>query len=197
MYKLDKSFWSFLLWVLGWKIIRPEDLERRGVVAVAPHTSYWDGVIGYIAMKAMKINFKVISAEWLFFFPFKYVMKYVMHAIPCGPHSGNSIRVATKLFKEEKDVNLIICPEGQLAPTSKWNKGFHTIAKIADVPVTLTILNFKKKTIQFVAPFDVNDKSKWNSTATDANRLLEYYSELVSDLGYAKHPEKFLKHKCN
>lgn len=79
-----KWFWGFIMFLTGWRVLNAADLHRRCVVAVTPHTSYWDGVIGYVVMKYLGINFKVISAEWLFFFPFKYVMKYIMHGIPCG-----------------------------------------------------------------------------------------------------------------
>ena len=65
------NFWSLLLKILGWKIYGENFISPRSVIAVAPHTSYLDGVIGFIAMKAMKIRFRTISAERLFFFPFQ------------------------------------------------------------------------------------------------------------------------------
>ena len=139
------NFWSLLLKILGWKIYGENFISPRSVIAVAPHTSYLDGVIGFIAMKAMKIRFRTISAERLFFFPFKYVMKFALNAIPCGPHSGNSIRVATRMFKENGDVNLVICPEGHLKAVDKWSKDFYVIAKMSCVPINIAVLNFKKR----------------------------------------------------
>ena len=139
------NFWSLLWKILGWKIYGENFISPRSVIAVAPHTSYLDGVIGFIAMKAMKIRFRTISAERLFFFPFKYVMKFALNAIPCGPHSGNSIRVATRMFKENGDVNLVICPEGHLKAVDKWSKGFYVIAKMSCVPINIAVLNFKKR----------------------------------------------------
>ena len=40
------NFWSLLLKILGWKIYGENFISPRSVIAVAPHTSYLDGVIG-------------------------------------------------------------------------------------------------------------------------------------------------------
>lgn len=180
------NFWSLLLKILGWKIYGEFLLSPRSVIAVAPHTSYMDGVIGFIAMKARKIRFRAISAERLFFFPFKYVMRFAMNAIPRGPRSGNSIRVATKMFKENGDVNLVICPEGHLKAVDKWSKGFYVIAKMADVPINVAVLNFKKKEIHIFGPFDTKD--------FDAECMFKEINMDVEMFGEARHPKKYLPH---
>lgn len=180
------NFWSLLLKILGWKIYGENFISPRSVIAVAPHTSYLDGVIGFIAMKAMKIKFRTISAERLFFFPFKYVMKFALNAIPCGPRSGNSIRVATKMFKENDDVNLVICPEGHLKAVDKWSKGFYVIAKMSCVPINIAVLNFKKKEIHIFGPFDTKD--------FDIDTMFREINEDVEMFGEARHPEKYLPH---
>ena len=180
------NFWSLLLKILGWKICGEFLLSPRSVIAVAPHTSYLDGVIGFIAIKAMKIRFRTISAERLFFFPFKYVMRFVMNAIPRGPRSGNSIRVATKMFKENGDVNLVICAEGHLKAVEKWSKGFYVIAKMSCVPINIVVLNFKKKEIHIFGPFDTKE--------FDVEAMFREINMDVEMFGEARHPEKYLPH---
>lgn len=179
------NFWSLLLKILGWRIYGEFFISPRSVIAVAPHTSYLDGVIGFIAMKAMKIRFSTISTERLFFFPFKYVMRFVLNAIPCGPRSGNSIHVATKMFKENGDhMNLVICPEGHLKAVDKWDKGFYVIAKMSDVPINVAVLNFKKKEIHIFGPFDTKD--------FDVERMFKEINIDVEIFGEARHTEKYL-----
>ena len=62
------NFWSLLLKILGWKIYGENLISPRSVIAVAPHTSYLDGVIGFIAMKAIKIRFQKVSLSKPIFF---------------------------------------------------------------------------------------------------------------------------------
>lgn len=172
---------KLILSLLGWQI--KDSLSKRSVVAVFPHTSYLDGVIGFLAMRAMRSNYKVMSAEWLFFWPFKYVMKYLLHAFPVGPGSSNAITKSVNLLKQE-DCNLIICPEGQLAATDKWNPGFYIIAKKANVPIDVALLNYKDKTIHIV------NYPKNYLDAIDCKKLFTTFSTIGS-LAAPKHPHKF------
>lgn len=103
--------------------------------------------------------------------------------------SGNSIRVATRLFKEEKDVNLIICPEGQLAATDQWNKGFSVIAKMADVPIVAAIFDYNNKEITF---FDMGKVDVYNNNHESVLKSLSSYTNI---LGSPRHPDKYLGHK--
>lgn len=183
-----KSIFAFILTCLGWKIKGHYVHSKKSVMAVIPHTSYWDGVIGYIAMRSMGINFAVLSAEWLFFWPFKYIMKYVLHAFPVGKRSGNAIAKSLKILKEHDKINLVICPEGQLAATDKWNPGFFIIAKRANVPIDVVVFDYHHKYI-YITTYDI--------TKMDKDLMLAWMCRDAKEHACAKHKDKFLLHKFN
>lgn len=170
---------------MGWHIYGGDKISPKSVVAVVPHTSYWDGIIGYIALRSLGVNFRVISAEWLFFFPFKYVMKYILKAFPVGKNSGNAITQSVRILKENDNVNLVICPEGQLAPTDKWNPGFYIIAKKADVPVNMVAFDYASKHITI---------NCWSIEDTSGKEMLRKLSDFAKDYAVAKYPNKFMLH---
>ena len=47
---------------------------------------------------------------------------------------------------DSKDkLHIVISPEGQLAITDRWKKGFYYMAVNAKVPIVMTYLDFQKK----------------------------------------------------
>lgn len=175
---------TFLLWVLGWKINIEGSLSDKNVIAVMPHTSYWDGFIGFLAMRKLGINYKTLSAEWLFFFPMKYVMKYLMHASPVKKGALSSLRVSINLLKGNDKVSLIVCPEGQLKATDEWGMGFYYIAKKANVNIAFSIFDYKQKKISICEITNVNEFSEEDIIIT-IQRLCNAFP------CYAKYPEEF------
>jgi len=65
-----KKFCSWLLFKkMGWKLDVTVDHPDKFVIALAPHTSNWDFVLGQLYMHSlgMKINF-LMTKEELFYF---------------------------------------------------------------------------------------------------------------------------------
>lgn len=175
---------TFLLWVLGWKIDIEGNLSDKNVIAVMPHTSYWDGFIGFLAMRKLEINYKTLSAEWLFFFPMKYIMKYLMRASPVKKGALSSLRASINLLKENDKVSLIVCPEGQLKATDDWGMGFYYIAKKANVNIAFAIFDYEVKKISIVEYTNIDTMSE-NDILITIKRLCNQYP------CYGKHNNEF------
>ena len=174
----------------GWKINIEGTLSDKNVIAVMPHTSYWDGIIGFLAMRTLGINYKTLSAEWLFFFPMKYVMKYLMHASPVKKGALSSLRTSINLFKGNDKVSLIICPEGRLKATDKWGMGFYYIAKKAKVNIAYAIFDYKQKLISITELVNVEKMSEED--------VIMWTRRICNDFPCrGKYPEKFLLPKIN
>lgn len=182
--KMFNSICKFLFRLIGWKIKIEGSLSDKNVIAVLPHTSYIDGVIGFFAMRSLGINYKTLSASWLFFFPMKYIMKYLMHASPVKNGTLSSIRESINLFNSNDKMSLIICPEGHLKAVSKWSMGFHYIAKKANVNVAFAIFDYKQKLISIVEITNVDKMSDMDMAAM-IRRLCNEYPCM------AKYPDKF------
>ena len=178
-----------MIWMLGWNVlISKERLSKKSVIVVAPHTSFIDGVIGWLALTAVGIKYRCISAEWLFFFPMKYIMRGMLNAIPCGKKSGNSIMVACNALESEDDMHVVICPEGHLKAVDEWGGGFFIMAKKAKCPIDVVEINYKDKEIKICCSMDKMFVEQYSRG--DAMEVLR--TAYKHSRGHAKYPEKFL-----
>lgn len=184
-----RTFCKIMIRLLGWKIlISKERLSKKSVIVVAPHTSFIDGVIGWLALTAVGIKYRCISAEWLFFFPMKYIMRGFLNAIPCGKKSGNSITVACKALSSEDDMHIVICPEGHLRAVDEWGVGFFIMAKRVKCPIDVVEINYKDREIKMCCSIDETFVEQ--CSREDAMSVLR--TAYKNSCGHAKYPEKFL-----
>lgn len=142
-----KTFSGRILKILGWQIKGESREIKKSIIIFAPHTSYWDAFYGKLCLNELGINHKFISKKELFVFPGTFLMNK-FGAIPVDTTNGKTIilSIADKLHISE-ELHIIISPEGQLAKTTKWKKGFYYMAQRADVPIVVGFVDFKKKEV--------------------------------------------------
>ena len=119
---MKKRLSKFILKLMGWKVgkILPE--ESQCVIAVAPHTSNMDFVIGKLAYTSIgrTANF-LIKKDW-FFFPFNHFFNSI-GGIPVDRDRRTSITDKLAVEFEERDkFQLAITPEGTRKRARKWKK---------------------------------------------------------------------------
>lgn len=176
-----------VLGLLGWKFKGPWENLKPGVIIMAPHTSYWDAIIGKLGLLSKDIDHVILSAPHLFWFPMNLFMRYILGAIPVGGKPGsNSITEASNYLKSNPESSIIICPEGQLDPTDKWNPGFYYMAYKANVPVLVVSLDYKNKEIVYHGSLNPQELSKKDIMM----KLREFYKN-----SNPKHPSKFILSK--
>lgn len=133
-----------ILKIAGWKMTGrlPEDVKTAVFIA-APHTSNWDFVFGRAGLYQLgikKINF-LIKKE-LFKFPLGPIIR-VLGAIPVDRRkNNNAISEVGKMFKQNKNLFLLITPEGTRKLVTQWKKGYYQIAMNAEVPIVLTYVDY-------------------------------------------------------
>jgi 1-acyl-sn-glycerol-3-phosphate acyltransferase len=141
-----KLFARLMLKIMGWKIIGviPPG-TKKCVIAVAPHTSYWDFVIGRLAYWVMGIKASFLIKKEVFKFPFKRLLLH-MGGIPVDRgRSSKMVDQVTELFRRSESLYIVITPEGTRKPVKQWKKGFYYIAYKASVPIALGYLDYAKK----------------------------------------------------
>ncbi len=137
---------AFLLKLFGWKVVSgmPEGLTKA-VVVMAPHTSYWDFVVGRLAFFMHGISIRLMIKKEMFFFPLGPVLK-AMGGIPVDrANSQNAVKSITRHFNQADSFYLVIAPEGTRKLVKRWKRGFYFIALQAKVPVILGFLDYKKR----------------------------------------------------
>lgn len=133
--------------LLGWKVNGVFPDVKKSIVIFAPHTSYWESVFGKLYINISGIRCKVLTKKELFFFPLTLVMK-LYGAIPSGGYKNKStVFSIAKMLEESKELHVVLSPEGTRNKVTRWNKGFYYMAKKANVPIVLILIDYKKKEI--------------------------------------------------
>ena len=136
---------SFILWLQGWKVVGEIPQIKKYVIIAAPHTSNWDFVIGRSFGYMLGVDAKYLGKIQLFKPPFGWFFRWT-GGIPVDRTKHNSLVAFTvQLFNNSKELVLGIAPEGTRKRVKKWKQGFYHIAVLANVPIVLSFMDYKKK----------------------------------------------------
>lgn len=171
-----------LLKWMGWGVeVSVPDLPKA-IICVAPHTSNWDFLIGELAIRAVgrKAGF-MMKSSW-FFFPLGCLFK-ALGGIPVKRRNKDQslVDVMVQRFNSEERLVVAITPEGTRSRTAAWHTGFLRIAREANVPIMLAVIDFRmKKAI-------INDMFiPTGDTEADMRVIKQYYKPFTG-----RHPENF------
>jgi 1-acyl-sn-glycerol-3-phosphate acyltransferase len=141
-----RLFARIMLSLMGWKITSVIPAEtKKCVIAVAPHTSYWDFVIGRLAYWVLGVKASFLIKKEAFRFPFKHLLLH-MGGIPVDRgRSSKMVDQVVEKFRTSESLFIVITPEGTRKPVKQWKKGFYYIANQAQVPIALGYLDYAKK----------------------------------------------------
>jgi 1-acyl-sn-glycerol-3-phosphate acyltransferase len=174
---------SWILKLAGWKITHrvPGDMKRF-VLIIAPHTSMWDFVWGWVILKSMRLDARFMIKKEMFWFPLGWILKG-LGGLPVDRSQGSHLvhMVAETLSKSDHMV-MAITPEATRKPNADWKKGFYRIALSAKLPVAVGYLDYAQKTTGIVSIFYPT-----GDFAADTRFLRDFYKDRKG-----KHPEKFL-----
>lgn len=173
---------------LGWKTDPklPKGVERCVMIA-APHTSNMDLIhmIGAFSVYGLSLRF-AIKKEWMRF-PYRLIMR-PLGAIgidrspkKAGEKRKSVVEAIVSLFDKNKELIVVIAPEGTRTLREQWKTGFYHVAKQANLPIMLGYVDYVKKEAgvgKVVMPSDDMDK--------DMREIMDFYRN-----SSPKYPEKF------
>ncbi|HEY4997648.1 MAG TPA: lysophospholipid acyltransferase family protein [Usitatibacter sp.] len=143
-----RGFGRLVLRVLGWRVEGEVPDLPKFVIAVAPHTSNWDFVVGAAAMFALDLRLSFISKHTLFRWPFARVLRW-MGGIPVDRSASHGlVGEAVRAFASTDQRVLAIAPEGTRKRTGRFRSGFLHIARGAKVPVVLASLDYAARCVR-------------------------------------------------
>ncbi|MBQ0019721.1 MAG: 1-acyl-sn-glycerol-3-phosphate acyltransferase [Bacteroidales bacterium] len=132
---------------LGFSIDVTEAQPDKFIIALAPHTSNWDFIIGILYCRAMGFKCDFMMKKSWFFWPLGPLMRH-LGGIPVERNKKMSLTdQMAKHAKEAEQFHLCITPEGTRKAVTEWKKGFYYIALKAELPILLYALDYKKKLI--------------------------------------------------
>ena len=145
-------------WILarmGWSVQFEGLPSLQGVIAVYPHTSNWDFVVGIVAKWSIGIPAYFWAKDSLFKVPvFGAWMRWV-GGLPIDRSSPRGVVGATvDVFREHQQQGrllwLVVAPEGTRRFTPGWRSGYYQVAVGAQVPLALVKFDWGRKQIVFM-----------------------------------------------
>jgi 1-acyl-sn-glycerol-3-phosphate acyltransferase len=152
-----RAFGRLILRVMGWRMEGDIPDVPRLVVAVGPHTSNWDFIVGAGAMFALDLDLSFLGKHTLFRGPMGAMMRW-MGGIPVDrskPHGVVAEAIAA--FERTERKMLAIAPQGTRAPGARYHSGFLRIAQGARVPVLLAAFDYGACCVRFGPAFEPGD----------------------------------------
>jgi len=153
---------------MGWRVEGDLPNLPKFVVAVAPHTSNWDFVVGIAVMFALDLRIGFLGKHTLFRWPFGALMRW-MGGIPvdrASPHGvvGDSVAAFSRMDRRI----LAIAPEGTRRQVKQFKSGFLQIARGAQVPVLLASLDYEARAVRFGPTFSPGEDVEADRRRTEA-----------------------------
>jgi 1-acyl-sn-glycerol-3-phosphate acyltransferase len=143
-----------IFWIIGWKIDpNPPENIKKCVIAVGPHTSNWDFIIGRLAFFQYGVQGKFLIKKELFFFPLGIFLRSLGGVPVDRKRNSNMTDFAVNLFENSDSLYLVFTPEGTRKYNPNWKKGFYYIALKANVPIYVCYVDFATKTGGFHSLF--------------------------------------------
>jgi 1-acyl-sn-glycerol-3-phosphate acyltransferase len=137
-----------LLRLLGWRVEGEIPDIPKLVIAVAPHTSNWDFVIGAAAMFALDLRLSFLGKHTLFRGPFGAMFRW-MGGIPVDRSSPQGVVAeSVRAFATCERRVLALAPQGTRKGSGRFRTGFLHIARGAGVPVLLVALDYGARCVR-------------------------------------------------
>lgn len=175
-----------LYWKLsGWKISGSFPYhQKKMVLAVAPHTSMLDVMVGFTARNHLHINHaKFLGKKELFKGPLGWILRK-LGGTPVDRQSKHGVvdQVVT-LFDSNENFLLALAPEGTRKRVDKLRSGFYHIAKQAQVPILPVGLDFENKQLVIGESFLPLDEE------ADFKKIIDFFAAIKG-----KYPKYDLRH---
>ena len=180
--KFSQWLGTTVLKLMGWSYSGTFPCCSKMILAVAPHTSNWDFVLGLAVAFNLRLKISFFGKHSIFIPPFERIL-HRLGGIPIERSTKHGLvdAMASKM-REAESMVLCLSPEGTRSPISPWKTGFLHIAHKANVPVFLVAFNYKKKLIEFGPLHDIGD-----NTQHELNKIYLHFKYVQG-----KYPEKMI-----
>ncbi|ADV68647.1 1-acyl-sn-glycerol-3-phosphate acyltransferase [Deinococcus maricopensis] len=140
----------------GWTVLLEQPPGPKVVSVVYPHTSNWDFPIGILWAWATRSPVKFVAKHSLFRPPFGGVLR-AMGGVSVDRRraGGNFVQAVADMIRDQKEIMLVVAPEGTRARADHWKSGFYYMAVKADVSIAMTVLDWGRReigTVGYIRP---------------------------------------------
>jgi 1-acyl-sn-glycerol-3-phosphate acyltransferase len=170
-----------LLRLGGWKIGGPPPNLDKYVIIAAPHTAWWDGVWMLAFAWSWGIELAWMGKASLTKGPLGWIPRR-FGVIPVERSSPQGlVTQVVEQFGKRSSLLLAIPPEGTRGKRDYWKSGFWQIARMAELPICMSYLDYDKHEAGFGPCFSVSD-----DIVADMDRMRAFYKA-----EWGKYPKLF------
>jgi 1-acyl-sn-glycerol-3-phosphate acyltransferase len=144
-----RPLYLLLFKTFGWKVkgSMPPDIKKF-IIAVAPHTSNWDFIVGLAARSILRIHkAQFLGKSQLFKPPFGWFFRALGGHPVQRTTSEDMVEQVVRIFNDHDQFILAMAPEGTRKKVQKLRTGFYYIAKGARVPIIPVGFDFAKRAV--------------------------------------------------
>lgn len=124
--------------------------QPKLVIAIAPHSSAWDFIIGAAFLYVLGLRVAFIAKHTLFFWPLGGFMRW-LGGIPVNRAQPEDLTDAmAAAFGKHEQLWLAITPEGTRRQGARFKSGFYRIARAAGVPILPVYFNYRRRVTGFL-----------------------------------------------
>ncbi len=183
---LSRIVKHIIVWIYrrnGWSAVGKAPKDQRFVIVAAPHTSNWDFLYFIGLTNELGIQPHFMAKESLFRWPWKNFL-LDMGGVPVDRSGGKDIVAAmVQEFSKRKQFMLTIAPEGTRSSVQQWKTGFYHIAREANVPLVIGMMDYGNKTGGLIEAFMTTGDYKQDMKIIEKN-----YKSVTP-----RHPDKAMK----
>ena len=160
--------------IIGWKVIGSLPVNKKYIIAVVPHSSYFDLIVAVLIRTYSGVKIKFIGKKELFNPVTAFFFRF-LGGIPVNRNKNtNLVDAVVNLFHINKIQILAIAPEGTRKKVNKWKTGFYYIALKAELPILMVSFDYDRKEVK------INDKfNPTGNIESDFNVLENMVSDVV------------------
>lgn len=137
----------------GWRFEGTIPDLPRLVVIVAPHSSWWDGLLGMAFKVALGLDVAFIGKQELFHGPLGWLLRHLGGMPVARGHAHGLVEQVAGHFAERPRMWFGLAPEGTRHATKAWKSGFWRIARAAEVPILPVAFDYPSRRVVLGEPF--------------------------------------------
>ncbi|MCK0152710.1 1-acyl-sn-glycerol-3-phosphate acyltransferase [Alcanivorax sp. S6407] len=162
-----------ILKLMGWRIVGELPDVPRAVLAVAPHTSNLDGLVGVSAIQALRVNVRFMAKHTLFEGRMGKLM-YWLGGIPVNRDDASDLVEQTAHAMQKAPCWLGIAPEGTRKAAQRWKTGFYRIAEAQSIPIVVLGFCYQRRQVRVVGSLIPTGDME-----ADLNRMVVMLADIV------------------
>ena len=144
---IKKNICKIIFRVFKWKILGKFSKVPKYIIAVAPHTSFYDFFIGILVRNIINEKINFIGKKELFG-PLTGWFFRALGGVPVDRNSKkDTVSSIVEIFNKRKKFKLAIAPEGTRKKVKKWKTGFYYIALKAKIPILPVAFDYNNKNV--------------------------------------------------